>query len=201
MKKDSGFTLTPNFGVTLRQGRKGGFTLIELLVVIAIIGLLASVVLVSLNSARVKARDAKRKADLSQLVKALELYYDSYNVYPPFRASSSCGGYRNDWATSICSDPNWLSTDSNFMKVLARLPKDPLNKLGNDDTPWWYANTYLYGVSADGQKYDLITNLENTSDTDRCEVKIWRSQAVWPTDTGCWSSGVVDRSKMIYSVK
>jgi len=181
--------------------KQKGFTLIELLVVIAIIGLLASVVLVALNSARVKARDTKRKADLSQIVKALEFYYNDYGVYPPFRASSSCGGFRNDWASSYCSDPNWLSTDANFMKVLAKLPKDPLNKLGNDDTPWWYANTYLYGVTADGKQYDLITNLENTADPDRCEVKVWRSQAVWAGEPGCWSSGVLDRSKMIYSVK
>ena len=58
---------------------QSGFTLIELLVVIAIIGLLASIVLVSLSSARSKARDAKRVADFSQLVKALEFYYNQYD--------------------------------------------------------------------------------------------------------------------------
>ncbi len=56
-----------------------GFTLIELLVVISIIGVLASIVLASLNSARVKARDARRIADLDQIKTALNFYYDSNN--------------------------------------------------------------------------------------------------------------------------
>lgn len=62
--------------------RSRGFTLIELLVVIAIIGLLSSVVLASLNSARQKGRDARRIADIKQLQTALELYYDQNGTYP-----------------------------------------------------------------------------------------------------------------------
>lgn len=59
-----------------------GFTLIELLVVIAIIGILSSVVLASLNSARQKSRDARRVADIKQVQLALELYFDSNANYP-----------------------------------------------------------------------------------------------------------------------
>jgi len=59
-----------------------GFTLIELLVVIAIIGILASIVLSSLNSARQKGRDARRISDIKQLRLALELYYNTNGQYP-----------------------------------------------------------------------------------------------------------------------
>lgn len=66
---------------TLRNKNKG-FTLIELLVVIAIIGLLASVVLLALNSARAKSRDAKRLADVRQFASAVELYFNDNSSYP-----------------------------------------------------------------------------------------------------------------------
>lgn len=69
-----------------------GFTLIELLVVIAIIGILSSVVLASLNTARAKARDAKRLSDMHQMQIALEFYYDSFGRYPD-SDNAGCGGW------------------------------------------------------------------------------------------------------------
>lgn len=67
----------------------GGFTLIELLVVIAIIGVLASIVLASLNTARQKSRDARRIADIKQLQLALELNFDTAAAYSVDLASLS----------------------------------------------------------------------------------------------------------------
>ena len=79
---------------------KKGFTLIELLVVIAIIGLLSSVVLASLRSARDKAADASVKANLETVRKQSALYYnDNWNftafcasVPNPMAAARTAGG-------------------------------------------------------------------------------------------------------------
>ncbi|TSC53530.1 MAG: general secretion pathway protein G [Parcubacteria group bacterium LiPW_39] len=62
--------------------KQKGFTLIELLVVIAIIGILATIVMVSLNTARGKARDARRVSDVRQIQLALQMYYDTAGSYP-----------------------------------------------------------------------------------------------------------------------
>ena len=103
------------WGSTLiRTGKSArGFTLIELLVVIAIIGILSSVVLASLNSARKKGRDARRIADLKQLQLALELYYDAnpstgQPCDPRLYIGHPVGSERRHCRLWICADWNWV---------------------------------------------------------------------------------------------
>lgn len=68
-----------------KQGERG-FTLIELLVVIAIIGILATIVLVSLSGARTSARNARRVSDLRQIQLGMEAYWDANNEYASTQA-------------------------------------------------------------------------------------------------------------------
>ena len=90
--------------------KQKGFTLIELLVVIAIIGLLASIVMVSLNSARVKARDAKRAAEIKQLALAIEMYYDTNGGFP---ATTGC---LNGWCCLGHGDAGTCWATENIME-------------------------------------------------------------------------------------
>lgn len=76
----------------MKNAKKKAFTLIELLVVIAIIGILATLAVVSLQSARARARDSKRVADVKQMQTALELYFNDNSSYPS-DISSGIGTY------------------------------------------------------------------------------------------------------------
>ena len=85
------------------KNNKKGFTLIELLVVIAIIGILASVVLASLSTARNKGSDAAVKGAMSSLRNQAEIYYgDNGNSYGT--AGTSCAGSVFSGATNIISN-------------------------------------------------------------------------------------------------
>lgn len=89
-----------------------GFTLIELLVVIAIIGILSSVVLASLNSARQKGRDARRISDVKQLQLALELNYDASQTYPLATSTLVTNGY----ISTLPNDPS-LGTGYSYLAL------------------------------------------------------------------------------------
>lgn len=90
-----------------RISARAGFTLIELLVVIAIIGVLASIVLASLNSARRKSRDARRITDIKQIQLALELYFDANaSQYPA--ASATCNAATNAYGLELLSTGGYI---------------------------------------------------------------------------------------------
>jgi len=96
----------------VKNSSRNGFTLIELLVVIAIIGILASVVMASLNSARAKSRDAWKKSQLKSMQTALELYYSEHGRYP----SGGCDS--GSWSTSSSCPTNYISGLSPYMSDL-----------------------------------------------------------------------------------
>ena len=62
--------------------KQGGFTLLELLIVIVIIGILALLIIPNITSAPKKARDTKRKTDITTIRKGLEEYFVNNNSYP-----------------------------------------------------------------------------------------------------------------------
>lgn len=147
------------------QNQKG-FTLIELLVVISIIGVLSSVVMVSLNSAKGRARDAVRLSDINQIQKALDVYYDEHGAYP---ISGNCGSSipNGGWCNSVqgLSGGHWVrnGSSSNLSDFFNKDPIDPKDSGTASWTPY-NGGTYFYfasGYGGSGQWYMIIFGLED----------------------------------------
>ena len=164
---------------SLKNTRKG-FTLIELLVVIAIIGILSSVVLASLSTARQKSRDAKRISDVGQIQLALELFFDGNQSYP-----STTPGLAS---TASIEGGVQLLSNKNF------LPQAPVPPAGGS-TKYFYrgivtAGTECAALGANDPTpcigYFLGVNLEradNTvlaSDSDTALSGTWVAYAATP---------------------
>jgi prepilin-type N-terminal cleavage/methylation domain-containing protein len=102
---------------------KKAFTLIELLVVIAIIGILSSIILSALNTARSKASDAAVKSNLATLRTQSIIYYDSTgsNSYSP--AAGSATGVISSGTAATCSLANTFMSDSKINNILFGVDK------------------------------------------------------------------------------
>ncbi|MEK7202523.1 MAG: type II secretion system protein [Patescibacteria group bacterium] len=85
--------------------QKRAFTLIELLVVIAIIGILASLIIVSLSGARGKAQDTQRKNNARNLDSALSQHYVDKSGYPSDAGSAAANGATADGGSATCAAP------------------------------------------------------------------------------------------------
>ena len=109
----------------LKIKKTNGFTLIELLVVIAIIGLLSTVAVVAFNSARQKARDARRLGDLRQLATAIQLLADDQGDYFSTGGTGKCLGFGNGqtcWNGSVSGSDSLNAALAPYIKI----PSDPL---------------------------------------------------------------------------
>jgi len=149
-----------------------GFTLVEILIVLAVIAVVGTLFILGVNPLEQlrKSNDAARKSDLSQLQKALELYYQDNGSYPP-----SSG----DFKISIGSAT--LPWGSPWLPYMKALPKDPTA-----------TRTYQYysPVSSNGQSYYIYASLERGGkDPQACNQGNACNSLVYgagfPPSTGC----------------
>ena len=123
--------------------RDKGFTLIELLVVIAVIGLLAAIVLFSVDGVKSKSRDARRVADIKSIQEGLAMYQNNNQLYPIF----------DDYITGSDTMSESLKSDGGMNGV----PTDPVNDVMS-------GVTYKYHYeSTDGKDYLIEYYLETNS--------------------------------------
>jgi prepilin-type N-terminal cleavage/methylation domain-containing protein len=182
--------------------RKKGFTLVELLVVISIIGLLASVVLATISTARRHVRDNSRLSDMKSIELALELYWQANNVYPGTTAqygentagSPSCGGWDvsfddKDGDGILFIDP---LVEGGF---ISKVPVDPQNTgaCGVNGQAPSYAY-YLYNAGTSGcdpaKGRFFVLGIRDTEGSPRphpdspgwsCLNRDWQSEFDWVT--------------------
>ena len=110
------------------------FTIIELMIVITILGVLATLISGNFITSLKKGRDAKRKADLEHIQRALEMYYEDKKAYP---TSVLFGG-------KLCETQTCNTQEKIYME---KVPNDPTGS--------------NYGYRSDGTYYRLYACLEN----------------------------------------
>ena len=138
-----------------------GFTLIELLVVVAIIGILSSVVMASLNSARAKAKDAARMVDVKALKQALELYYNDNGGYPTSNGSGNGDVLLSDGVLTGKLVPAYISSMPALLVA---------------DGDHYYANGATSGVQPNGYDMLIYVGVSNS----------WCRSGTLPGNTGDW---------------
>jgi prepilin-type N-terminal cleavage/methylation domain-containing protein len=144
---------------------RSGFTIVELLVVIITIGILATITVVSYNGVQARSRDTRRRTDVANIIKAMELYYSDNNSYPA-PTTNTGSAINNGWYSSGDSSWSKLSTLLLGSQAIDAVPVDPINTPSGVPSAGgrvyaMYVN-YMGGYcgSTTGQMYMIVYKLE-----------------------------------------
>ncbi len=146
--------------MNLKLSRRG-FTIIELVTVIAIIGILSTLIVVSLDNAKVAGRDSRRLTDITQLQLALKLYYNDLGYYP----------------TAITAGRSIANGANNY---ILRVPENPSPRTDGDCPD----SGYVYSSIEDGQQYSLSFCLGDTTNDLSAGVKTATANGILDCEDG-----------------
>ena len=171
--------------------KKAGFTIVELLIVIVVIAILAAITIVAYNGIQQRSKDTARTSAVRQIQKALELYRQTHDTYPPHVAAGANipAGFSGVWGAtysySVATDDSWLR-NLKADGTVTTVPTDPTN----DNTHYFVywasgpngygkCTTPFYMLGAVG--YENTANMPIDSRTLTCT---WGGQSANWTEVG-----------------
>lgn len=138
--------------------RKKGFTLLEIMVAVSIMMIISGVSLASFTFSQRKSRDARRKSDLSQIARALQVFNEDFGRYPLDTNGEIIGCQPDDDESDELEDCAWGDVfaaypNATYQLYMSKLPEDP-------------KTSYDYYYASDGDNFNLYAGLENENDKD-----------------------------------